>query len=280
MNELIQIRKKEIKNFNAFFLFKWSINLSSIQSNTQFLDDEFFHPYNQSIVTLPVEMPVFQFILFYAYNQSIKQCFLHCRSIELEDFANSRLYTNLPLFDTPPADYIAPYQKIVAGSGAMQTQSQTQQAPKRTGSMNIQSGSSQRGGGRPAAATTHAAQSAGRSDDNSGSGDQSSGASGDQSSAASGDQQTGGQTGAMDQQGGAPAAAASGNAQSGGSGAGDQSGGSSAGQGAGDQSSGSGAGQGAGDQSGGSGAGQGAGDQSGGSGAGQSAGDQSTTPSS
>jgi hypothetical protein len=33
------------------------------------------------------------------------------RSGEFVDFANSRLYTDKPLFDTPPADYVAPSQK-------------------------------------------------------------------------------------------------------------------------------------------------------------------------
>lgn len=68
------------------------------------------------------------------------------RSIELEDFANSRLYTNLPLFDTPPADYIAPYQQIVANSGSVQTRPvPVVTPPKRV----VASGSaSSRGGGR------------------------------------------------------------------------------------------------------------------------------------
>ncbi|OQV19920.1 hypothetical protein BV898_06187 [Hypsibius exemplaris] len=44
------------------------------------------------------------------------------RSLEVEDFANSRLYTNLPLFDSPPADYVAPSQLAAAvqlSSGAI-----------------------------------------------------------------------------------------------------------------------------------------------------------------
>jgi len=36
------------------------------------------------------------------------------RSLELENFANSRLYTDKPLFDTPPAGYIAPSQQIAS----------------------------------------------------------------------------------------------------------------------------------------------------------------------
>jgi len=35
------------------------------------------------------------------------------KSADMENFANSRLYTDLPLFDSPPADYIAPSQLIL-----------------------------------------------------------------------------------------------------------------------------------------------------------------------
>jgi len=35
------------------------------------------------------------------------------KSIDYENFANSRLYTNLPLFDTPPAGYVAPSQLVL-----------------------------------------------------------------------------------------------------------------------------------------------------------------------
>ncbi|OQV18592.1 hypothetical protein BV898_07417 [Hypsibius exemplaris] len=35
------------------------------------------------------------------------------KSIDYENFANSRLYTNQPLFDTPPADYVAPSQLVL-----------------------------------------------------------------------------------------------------------------------------------------------------------------------
>jgi len=36
------------------------------------------------------------------------------RSLDVEDFANSRLYTNQPLFDSPPDDYVAPSQLAAA----------------------------------------------------------------------------------------------------------------------------------------------------------------------
>ncbi|OQV19724.1 hypothetical protein BV898_06263 [Hypsibius exemplaris] len=35
------------------------------------------------------------------------------KSIDYENFGNSRLYTNLPLFDSPPADYVSPYQLVL-----------------------------------------------------------------------------------------------------------------------------------------------------------------------
>jgi len=44
------------------------------------------------------------------------------RSIELENFANSRLYTNQPLFDSPPVGYIAPSQQIAASVNVAQSQ--------------------------------------------------------------------------------------------------------------------------------------------------------------
>ena len=34
-------------------------------------------------------------------------------SKDYENFANSRLYTNQPLFDTPPADYVSPAQLVL-----------------------------------------------------------------------------------------------------------------------------------------------------------------------
>jgi hypothetical protein len=34
------------------------------------------------------------------------------RSADMENFANSRLYTELPLFDSPPADYVSPSQLV------------------------------------------------------------------------------------------------------------------------------------------------------------------------
>lgn len=44
-------------------------------------------------------------------------------SVDVEDFANSRLYTNLPLFDNPPADYLAPSQIAAqAAAGTVQVQ--------------------------------------------------------------------------------------------------------------------------------------------------------------
>jgi hypothetical protein len=45
------------------------------------------------------------------------------KSKEFEDFANSRLYTNLPLFDSPPADW------ILDNSGAVQGQANGQPLP-------------------------------------------------------------------------------------------------------------------------------------------------------
>jgi len=44
------------------------------------------------------------------------------RSLELENFANARLYTDKPLFDTPPAGYIAPSQQIASTVNVAQSQ--------------------------------------------------------------------------------------------------------------------------------------------------------------
>jgi len=43
------------------------------------------------------------------------------RSLEFENFANTRLYTDKPLFDSPPAGYIAPSQQIAATVNVAQT---------------------------------------------------------------------------------------------------------------------------------------------------------------
>jgi len=97
------------------------------------------------------------------------------RSLELENFANSRLYTNQPLFDTPPAGYIAPSQQIASTVNVAQQQS----------------------GGRKGVSASGKATSSGRSDDqnqqqaggqqqsadNSGSGDSGADSSAPQSSA-------------------------------------------------------------------------------------------------
>ena len=44
------------------------------------------------------------------------------RSHDVEDYANSRLYTDLPLFDTPPADYISPSQLVQLQNSGVVTQ--------------------------------------------------------------------------------------------------------------------------------------------------------------
>jgi len=46
------------------------------------------------------------------------------RSIEFENFANSRLYTNLPLFDTPPASYVSPGQLVLLQNQGVVVQQQ------------------------------------------------------------------------------------------------------------------------------------------------------------
>ncbi|OQV25673.1 hypothetical protein BV898_00605 [Hypsibius exemplaris] len=51
------------------------------------------------------------------------------RSIELEDFANSRLYTNQPLFDSPPADYVSPSQLVLLQNQGLIAQQQIQASP-------------------------------------------------------------------------------------------------------------------------------------------------------
>jgi len=40
------------------------------------------------------------------------------KSLDYENFANSRLYTDQPLFDTPPADYVAPSQSAALAAMA------------------------------------------------------------------------------------------------------------------------------------------------------------------
>jgi len=49
------------------------------------------------------------------------------QALDVENFANSRLYTNLPLFDTPPADYVAPSQLILLQNQGVSQQVQGQQ---------------------------------------------------------------------------------------------------------------------------------------------------------
>lgn len=50
------------------------------------------------------------------------------RSLDYENFANSRLYTNQPLFDTPPADYISPGQLVMLQNQGVVAQSSKQPA--------------------------------------------------------------------------------------------------------------------------------------------------------
>lgn len=52
------------------------------------------------------------------------------RSLDYEDFANSRLYTDQPLFDTPPADYVAPSQLILLQNQGVSQQATPAPAPK------------------------------------------------------------------------------------------------------------------------------------------------------
>ncbi|OQV25672.1 hypothetical protein BV898_00604 [Hypsibius exemplaris] len=51
------------------------------------------------------------------------------KSVDYENYANSRLYTNLPLFDTPPADYVAPSQLVLLQNQAL-TQQQSAAKPR------------------------------------------------------------------------------------------------------------------------------------------------------
>ncbi|GAU95150.1 hypothetical protein RvY_06825 [Ramazzottius varieornatus] len=41
-------------------------------------------------------------------------------SAQCETYANSRLYTDLPLFDTPPADYLTPAQRAAQQAAEVQ----------------------------------------------------------------------------------------------------------------------------------------------------------------
>jgi len=59
------------------------------------------------------------------------------RSIELENFANSRLYTDKPLFDSPPAGYIAPSQQIAGTVNVAHVSAA--RAPARSGSVHVTS---------------------------------------------------------------------------------------------------------------------------------------------
>ncbi|OQV19427.1 hypothetical protein BV898_06541 [Hypsibius exemplaris] len=64
------------------------------------------------------------------YNQITLVCEsfynVNCaKNVEYENFANARLYTNLPLFDNAPADYLAPSQLVL-----LQNQAVSQQAAK------------------------------------------------------------------------------------------------------------------------------------------------------
>jgi len=58
------------------------------------------------------------------------------RAKDFEDFANSRLYSDQPLFDSPPADYVAPSQKGQQASAAVPVASKPaaggNKAPKAT----------------------------------------------------------------------------------------------------------------------------------------------------
>jgi len=50
------------------------------------------------------------------------------KSGDYENYANSRLYTNQPLFDTPPADYVSPSQLVLLQNmGVSQQVGNTQQ---------------------------------------------------------------------------------------------------------------------------------------------------------
>ncbi|GAU95593.1 hypothetical protein RvY_07189 [Ramazzottius varieornatus] len=63
-------------------------------------------------------------------------------SPQYESYANSRLYTDLPLFDTPPADYLTPAQRAqqaadqqaVGGAGSQAGQPTAQQRPQASAS--------------------------------------------------------------------------------------------------------------------------------------------------
>jgi len=78
------------------------------------------------------------------------------RAKDFEDFANSRLYTDQPLFDSPPAEYVAPSQKgqqasqakpaVAASSGGSKPASKATKPPPKgsvkvggSASVNIQS---------------------------------------------------------------------------------------------------------------------------------------------
>ena len=49
------------------------------------------------------------------------------RSENVEDYANSRLYTDKPLFDSPPADYIAPSQLVLMVNQGLSTPAQAEE---------------------------------------------------------------------------------------------------------------------------------------------------------
>jgi len=72
------------------------------------------------------------------------------QALDVENFANSRLYTNLPLFDTPPADYVAPSQLILLQNQGVSQQVQGQQQQGGRGQSQQQGGRGQAGvqGGR------------------------------------------------------------------------------------------------------------------------------------
>ncbi|OQV11661.1 hypothetical protein BV898_14005 [Hypsibius exemplaris] len=51
------------------------------------------------------------------------------RSANLENFVNSRFYTGLPLFDSPPADYISPSQLVLIQNQGLAAQVVRPSAP-------------------------------------------------------------------------------------------------------------------------------------------------------